>query len=198
MTKTIIFLVLITIQALSFGQIKKTPPIKPKPIIPFEKIDTKNYVLEVLKKEKPLSFIWNINDDEKLTTETVLSETVNIEYGYLGDYSRNNASISINYCDSIYLNKFQENKKTIAKAIKEGNKNYSLYSMRYIVMLKDYQETTVNKDLIILENKDKGYKETFKAILNKQKSEIIQIQNVKSKKIYNLVDYNGSLKDTGN
>ena len=61
-----------------------------------------------------------------------------------------------------------------------------------------FYKITVDKELIILENKDKGYKETFKAILNMQKSEIIQLQNLKSKKTYKLVEYAGSTKDVAN
>jgi hypothetical protein len=158
----------------------------------------KNAILDILKRDKIFSFVWNIESNKALTTETILSEKVDIQYGVANAYSDENARISSEYCNSENLDKLKKNKETVFKAEQEGEKNYELYSLEYIVKWKDFYKITVDKELIILENKDKGYKETFKAILNMQKSEIIELQNIKSKKTYKLFEYPGSMKGVAN
>ncbi len=193
MNKFLILVLLFFIQTISYGQNKTTKSRNGQS----EQIK-RNEVFDILQRDKIFSFVWNIDNNKALTTETILSEKVDIQYGLANAYSDENARISSEYCNSENLDKLKKNKETIFKAEQEGKKNYELYSLEYIVKCKDFYKITVDKELIILENKDKGYKETFKAILNMQKSEIIELQNIKSKKTYKLFEYAGRMKGVAN
>ena len=190
MNKFLILVLLFFIQTISYGQNKTTKSRKGQS----EQVN-KNTILDILKRDKIFSFVWNIDSNKALTTETILSEKVDIQYGITNAYSDENARISSEYCDSENLDKLRKNKETIFKAEQEGKKNYELYNLEHIVEWKDFYKITVDKDFITFENKVKGNKVTFKAILNKQKNEIIKLQNINSKKIYESVQYKGPLKN---
>lgn len=179
-------IILAIIQTTAYSQQKKKTLTRPKVMEgPPEKFDSNNPLVKILKKQKiEDAFVWEINADTLLVPKTVYKEIIE-ELGGTSYYSNQ-------LSDRVVIRQSATADTVALKKIEIKNDNDNIISpiLSSYLKLTTYTITIKNDIILFVDDKTKK-EEKFKAFLNKEKTKILYLKNIKSNKIYSPGKFEG-------